>query len=618
MSQKSQTLSFQTEVKQLLQLMIHSLYSNQEIFLRELISNASDALDKLRFLALSTPQLYENESELQIKIYFDAKAKTLRIVDNGIGMNEDEVIQNLGTIAKSGTKNFIESLSGDQTKDLSLIGQFGVGFYSAFMVAETVTVLTRKAGDSTKNGVKWESNGDGQFTVNSVERPERGTEIILKLRKEAQDYLNEWRLQGIIHQYSDHILFPILLQQEKTDELKQINSTQALWTRSKSDITDAEYREFYHHISHDHQDPLDWIHYHVEGKQQYTALLYLPSKKAPDLFSQERKNGLKLFIQRVFIMDNADLLPGYLRFIKGVIDSSDLPLNVSRELLQNNALSEKIKTGLTKKILQTLSKMAEHEKERYLQFWSEFGVVVKEGFTEDFQHQKEIAALLRFASTKTNDVNQTVSLQDYVARMQKDQQAIYYIIADQFTTAQNSPHLEIFREKQIEVLLLSDRIDEWMMAYLTEFEGKKFQSVTKGDLGLQESTEPAANQPETAALDSLIQQMQTILKEEVATVRPSKRLKDSPVCLVADEQGLSLHLQRMMSQAGQMLPESKPILEINPGHVLVQRLLDQADDQKVQQWTQFLYDQALLAEGGQLKNPASFVKQVNTLLLQGG
>ncbi|MCX7122163.1 MAG: molecular chaperone HtpG [Gammaproteobacteria bacterium] len=617
MSKKVETLGFQTEVKQLLQLMIHSLYSNQDIFLRELISNASDALDKLRFLSLSDSSLYENDSTLQIKIRFDEKTHTLSIEDNGIGMNYDEVIQNLGTIAKSGTKNFIESLSGDQNKDLSLIGQFGVGFYSAFMVAEQVTVLTRKAGDSEHSAVKWESKGDGEFTIENTARSARGTEIILALRKESYNYLNALRLQSIIHQYSDHILFPILLQKEETTELEQINSTQAVWTKSKSDISEAEYREFYHHISHDHQDPLEWIHYRVEGKQDYTALLYIPSAKAPDLFNQDRKNGLKLFIERVFIMDNADLLPGYLRFIKGVIDSSDLPLNISREILQTNALSEKIKNGLTKKILQTLNSMATNSPEKYQTFWSEFGVVMKEGFTEDFQNQKDIAELLRFATTLQNESTQTSSLKDYTSRMKEGQEVIYYIIADQFITAQNSPHLEMFREQGLEVLLLSDRIDEWMMAYLTEFEGKKFQAITKGEVDLNKTPEESkAQEDESIEFDSLLKQMTEILKDQVVSVRLSKRLKDSPVCLVADEQGLSLHLQRLMSQAGQVLPESKPILEINPTHPLIKKLLIETNEGDVENWTQFLYGQALLAEGGQLKNPASFVKQINMLLLR--
>jgi molecular chaperone HtpG len=616
MTKKTETLGFQTEVKQLLQLMIHSLYSNQDIFLRELISNASDALDKRRFLSLSNPALDEG-STLEIKVRFDEKAHTLSIEDNGIGMNYEEAIQNLGTIAKSGTKNFIESLSGDQSKDVSLIGQFGVGFYSAFMVAEKVTVLTRKAGEAETAGVQWQSTGEGQFTIEPIKKATAGTEIILSLRKEAHDYLNSWRLRTIIHQYSDHILFPILLQKQDSTELEQINSTKALWTLPKTEITPEQYREFYHHISHDQQDPLEWIHYQVEGKQQYTALLYIPSAKAPDLFNPERKNGLKLFIERVFIMDNADLLPGYLRFIKGVIDSSDLPLNISREILQNNALSEKIKNGLTKKILQTLAKMAGDDQDRYQKFWSEFGVVMKEGFTEDFQNQKEISELLRFATTHHNQSTQTVSLTEYVKRMKPKQEVIYYIIADQFVTAQNSPHLEIFREQGLEVLLLSDRIDEWMMAYLTEFEGKKFQAITKGDVDLEKNSPDAQKQEtESATFDSLLKQMTDILKEQVVAVRLSKRLKDSPVCLVSDEQGLSLHLQRLMSQAGQVLPESKPFMEINPQHALIKKLLNETNETDVHNWTQFLYDQALLAEGGQLKNPASFVKQVNDLLLR--
>lgn len=608
---KVQTLGFQTEVKALLQLMIHSLYSNQEIFLRELISNASDALDKLRFLSINEPSLSEGGSQFQITLTADKDKHILTLSDNGIGMSYDEIIQNLGTIAKSGTKEFIQSLSGDQNKDVNLIGQFGVGFYSAFMVSDDVTVYSRKAGLPAENGVKWHSKGDGQFQIETVKREARGTEIVIKLRKDAYDYAEESRIKHIVHQYSDHILFPIML------DGKQINSTEALWTKSKADITDEQYQEFYHHISHDFHNALEWIHYHVEGKQQYMALLYIPEAQSPDLFHQERKNGLKLFIERVFIMDNAALLPHYLRFIKGVIDSSDLPLNISREILQANPMSEKIKTGLTKKILQTLSKMAEDSREKYEKFWTQFGMVLKEGVSEDFQHQKELLELLRFASTHSNEAAQTTSLKDYVGRMGKDQDTIYYIIADQFTTAQNSPHLEAFRDKGIEVLLLSDRIDEWMMAYLPEYEGKKFQSVTKGDIELNASDkDKKTDEPASSEFSSLLKQMSETLKDQVKEVRASKRLKDSPVCLVAEEAGLSLHLQRLMKDAGHAMPAVKPILEINEHHPVITQLLSITDETLMNEWTLFLYNQALLAEGGQLSNPALFVKQMNAFILK--
>lgn len=618
----SKTLGFQTEVKELLQLMIHSLYSNPDIFLRELISNSSDALDKLRFLAVSDASLLENDTELKITISWDAAKHTLTICDNGIGMNYDEVIVNLGTIAKSGTREFIQTLNQKDTKDMSLIGQFGVGFYSAFIVAKEVTVYTRKAGEAATQGVKWHSKGEGEFQIETTERTARGTEIVLSLRKESEQYADAWRLQSIIHQYSDHILFPIFLQQAaeegKTAEFKQINSSQALWTRAKSELTEKEYQDFYHHISHDYRGALDYLHYHVEGKQQYTALLYIPEHQSQDLFQAERKNGLKLFIQRVFIMDNAGLLPNYLRFIKGVVDSSDLPLNISREILQVNPLSEKIKSGLTKKILQHLSKMAADDAEKYQKFWQQFGVVLKEGLTEDFEHQKEIAELLRFASTHLNQSEATIALKDYVSRMKADQEVIYYIIADQFTTAQNSPHLEIFRERGLEVLLLSDRIDEWMMAYLTEFEGKKFQSVTKGDLNLDTSnTRTPEATPAPEGFDSLLKQMTEALKDRIQAVRLSKRLKDSPACLVSDQEGMSLHLQRLMSESGHAMPASKPYLEINADHALIKQLQSETEDSKLIEWTEFLYDQALLAEGGNLQNPALFVKKMNNLILGG-
>lgn len=612
---KSQTFSFQTEVKSLLQLMIHSLYSNKDIFLRELISNASDACDKLRFLSVATPALMAGDENLQITVDYDEKAQTISVKDNGIGMSYENVIENLGTIAKSGTKEFIDALSKEQSKEAHLIGQFGVGFYSAFMVAEKVTVLTRKAGLPVKEGVMWQSKGEGDFLIEYKDIESRGTEIILKLRSDAKEYLNHYRLQQIIHQYSDHILFPIYLREENEKEAKfnKINSQAALWTRSKSEITEQEYQDFYHHVSHDYQDALDWLHFQVEGKLQYTALLYIPKMLNQNLLMRDNKHGLKLFIERVFIMDNAELLPNYLRFIKGVLDSNDLPLNISREILQMNPLTEKIKSGLTKKILQFLLKLSESSTEKYSEFWEQFGVILKEGIAEDFENQKEIATLLRFTSSTSG---QRTCLKDYIARMQQGQKGIYYIIADTLSTAQNRPHLEIFKKKGIEVLLLTDRVDEWMMAYLNEFGGQKFLSIAKGNLDLEDSkTEEKTEQRHEAEFASLIESLKKVLSEEVASVRLSKRLTDSPVCLVAEEGGLSLHLQRMMQEAGQMLPATKPILELNADHALVEKILSEQDEEKVAEWGRFLYDQALLAEGGTLRDPALFIKRVNQFVL---
>lgn len=619
----TETFGFQTEVKQLLQLMIHSLYSNKEIFLRELISNASDAEDKLRFLSVENPQLLEDAPELKIVIDFDAKAKTLSITDNGIGMSREEIIENLGTIAKSGTKQFIDALSTDKNKDVQLIGQFGVGFYSAFMVADKVSVYSRKAGLSEDQGVQWQSTGDGQFTVSSCTRKERGTEVILHLRKEAFEFLEPYRLQSIIHKYSDHIMFPILLKQASEDKkaeakFAQVNSTKALWARPKSEIADTEYQDFYKHISHDFQNPLTWLHFKVEGKQEYTALLYIPAHPPFDLFERERKHGLKLFIQRVFIMDNADILPNYLRFIKGVVDSNDLPLNISREILQKNALIEKMKANMTKKILAQLKKMSTDNKTEYQSFYQNFGVVLKEGFSEDTDNQKELAELLRFCSTHNEAVIPEVSLNEYVARMKPEQKHIYYIISDNFNAAKNSPHLEIFRKKGIEVLLLGDRVDEWMMAYLHEYANKSFKSITKDDLGLEDFKDHELEEPKTDTtppeITSLLSQMQTILAQRVKEVRVSKRLTDSPSCLVADSQGMSLHLQRLMQQAGQMLPTSQPILEINSKHPLIQRLLAEKDENTIEDWSKLLFEQALLAEGGQLPDPGAFVQLINKYL----
>ncbi len=613
------TFSFQTEVKSLLHLMIHSLYSNRDIFLRELISNASDACDKLRFLSVANSKLIEGEADLKITIDFNEQKGEISIKDNGIGMSYDEVMENLGTIAKSGTKAFVDALSKDETRDANLIGQFGVGFYSAFMVASNVTVLTRKAGLSAKEGVKWSSKGEGEFHIEHAEVDFRGTEVILKLRSDAKDYANYWRLQTIIHQYSDHILFPVLLKNDsaeegKVGEFKQINSAAAIWTRNKNDITPEQYQEFYHHISHDYQNALDWLHFRVEGKQEYTALLYLPKVRSQNLFMRDAAHGLKLFIKRVFIMDNAELLPNYLRFVKGVVDSSDLPLNISREILQTNPLSDKIKSGLTKKILQFITKMAESDTDKYLEFWNQFGVVLKEGFAEDLEHHKELGVLLRFHSTHQDSL---ISLQDYLSRMQVDQKSIYYLIADGLDTAENSPHLEIFKKKGIEVLLLTDRVDEWMMSYFNEFEGKKFASINKGDVDLGETPEEKkAEEAQDTKFSSLLAQLNKILEEQVKGVRLSRRLTDSPVCLVAEEGGFSLHLQRMMQEAGQMLPAVKPTMEINAEHPLIQKLLAEQSEEQVNEWAMFLYDQALLAEGGNIKNPGLFVKRMNTFILQ--
>jgi molecular chaperone HtpG len=620
----TETFGFQTEVKQLLQLMIHSLYSNKEIFLRELISNASDAEDKLRFLSVEDPKLLEQDPELKITIDFDETQKTLSVTDNGIGMNRQEIIENLGTIAQSGTKKFLNTLTGDQNKDMHLIGQFGVGFYSAFMVANKIVVTSRKAGTPKNQGVLWESTGDGQFTVSSCEQEQRGTTVTLHLREEDFELLNHFRLQSIIHKYSDHIMFPILLKEDKgtdtdkTPGFTQINSAKALWTRSKNEITATEYEDFYKHIAHDFQNPLCHLHFKVEGKQEYTALLFIPAAQPFNLFDREHKAGLKLFIQRVFIMDNADILPNYLRFVKGIVDSNDLPLNVSRELLQKNAMIEKMKANMTKKILGQLKKMSDEDHEQYQNFYKNFGVVLKEGFSEDFQNQQELAELLRFNSTFDSADTLAIKLSDYVKRMKPEQKHIYYIIADNFIAAKNSPHLEIFRKKGIEVLLLADRVDEWMMAYLREYEGKTFKSITKDDVLLDEfkdqdtnNTKDETKQPQ---LDALLKKMQELLTSRVKEVRISKRLTDSPSCLVADAQDMSLHLQRLMQQAGQMVPTSAPILEINAQHPLVERLLTENDQIILADWSQILFEQALLAEGGNLSDPNSFVQRINKYL----
>ena len=624
-SSQKETLGFQAEVKQLLQLMIHSLYSNKEIVLRELISNASDASDKLRFSALSDNTLYGGDSDLKIRIAFDKAARTLTITDNGIGMSRAEVIENIGTIAKSGTKEFFNSLTGDQAKDANLIGQFGVGFYSAFIIANKVTLTTLRAGET--EAVKWESAGEGDFTLEPADKKTRGTEVVLHLREGEDEFLNDWKLKSIIRKYSDHITLPIVMkksewkdgEQVPTDEDETVNKASALWARAKSDITEEEYQEFYKHVSHDFENPLAWSHNRVEGNQEYISLLYLPSKAPFDLYDRERSQGIKLYVKRVFILEDAEkLMPQYLRFVRGVIDSADLPLNVSREILQHSKDIDAIKAASVKKVLGLLEDLAEHKPEEYQAFWGEFGRVLKEGPGEDFANKEKIAGLLRFASTNLDTEAQVVGFKDYIARMKDGQEAIYFITADSFAAAQHSPHLEIFRKKGIEVLLLSDRVDEWMLGGLTEFDGKKLQSIAKGDLDLgkleDEAEKEAKKQVEDAAKD-LIEKVKATLGEQVNEVRVTHRLTDSPACLVSGEHDLSGNLERMLKAAGQKTPESKPTLEINPSHGLVERLKAEKDDAKFNDLAHLLFDQALLAEGGQLNDPASFVKRMNSLLI---
>ena len=624
-SSQKETLGFQAEVKQLLQLMIHSLYSNKEIVLRELISNASDASDKLRFSALSDNTLYGEDSDLKIRIAFNKAERTLTISDNGIGMTRVEVIENIGTIAKSGTKEFFNSLSGDQAKDANLIGQFGVGFYSAFIIANKVTLTTLRAGET--EAVKWESAGEGDFTLEASDKKTRGTDIVLHLREGEDEFLNDWKLKSIIRKYSDHITLPIVMkasewkdgEQVPTDEDETVNKASALWARAKNEITEEEYQEFYKHVSHDFENPLTWSHNRVEGNQEYISLLYVPSKAPFDLYERERSHGIKLYVKRVFILEDAEkLMPQYLRFVRGVIDSADLPLNVSREILQHSKDIDAIKAASVKKVLGLLEDLAENKQDQYQAFWDEFGRVLKEGPGEDFTNKEKIAGLLRFASTNLDSEAQVVGFKDYIGRMKEGQEAIYYITADSFAAAQHSPHLEIFRKKGIEVLLLSDRVDEWMLGGLTEFDGKKLQSIAKGDLDLgkleDESEKEAKKQVEDAAKD-LIERVKATLGDQVKEVRVTHRLTDSPACLVAGEHDLSGNLERMLKAAGQKTPESKPTLEINPSHVLVERLKSEKDEARFNDLAHVLFDQALLAEGGQLNDPASFVKRMNSLLV---
>lgn len=618
-----ETLGFQTEVRQLLNLMINSLYSNKEIFLRELVSNASDAADKLRFEALSDDALYEDDSELKIRVDCDKDARTITITDNGIGMNREEIIENIGTIAKSGTRQFFDSLTGDQAKDANLIGQFGVGFYSAFIIADQVTLTSRRAGLSSEHGVCWESAGEGEYTLETVDKPTRGTEIILHLREGEDEFLEGFRLRSIIKKYSDHISLPIVMKsqdEDKKDEDEIVNSASALWSRSKNDISEEEYNEFYKHVGHDFQDPLTHIHSRVEGKTEYTSLLYIPSRAPFDLWDQNHQHGIKLYVRRVFIMDDADqLMPRYLRFVKGVMDSDDLPLNVSREILQHNKVIDSMRAGSVKKILGALEDIARNDSDNYKTFWKEFGRVMKEGPGEDFSNREQIAKLLRFSSTQTDSEEQDVSLADYVSRMKADQEKIYFITADSFAAAKNSPHLEVFRKKGIEVLLLSDRVDEWLTSHLTEFDGKALVSVARGDLDLGDldDKEEKKKQKEVEKESAdLVKRVKDVLGEKIKDVRVTHRLTTSPACLVADEHDMTGNMERIMKSIGQDVPDMKPILELNPEHALVTRLNDEKDDECFTDWTNILFDQALLSEGGQLEDPASFVQKLNKLLLE--
>lgn len=642
-SAQAETLSFEAEVKQLLNLVAHSLYSNPEIFLRELISNSSDAADKLRYAALSDAALYENDSQLKIWVDFNKELQTITVRDNGIGMTREEVIENLGTIAKSGTRAFREMLESKQAGvDSQLIGQFGVGFYSTFVVADKVVVRTRHAGMQADQGVMWESDGQGQYTVKNIQHSARGTEVVLHIKKGSEEFLDEFRLRNIITKYSDHIVLPILMKKpepldkksepktskEAMDEKNEtvipeeevVNRASALWTLPKSEIKDEQYQELYKHIAHDFEDPLAWTHNKVEGKLEYTSLLYIPARAPFDLWNREYQRGLKLYVKRVFIMDDAEhFMPMYLRFIKGVIDSNDLPLNISRELLQSNQTIEKMRSGCVKRILDLLEKLAADDQPVYTKFWQEFGAVLKEGPGEDFANKDRIAKLLRFASTQQADSAQTVALVDYVARMQPEQDKIYYLTADSYVSAKNSPLLEVFRKKGIEVLLLSDRVDEWLVAHLTEFDGKKLQSVSKGKLDIdkiENKEELQQQEAKAATFADVLQQIKTALGDRIKDVRLTHRLVDSPACVVFDDNELTGHMQRLLKATGQAVPESKPILELNPDHSLLLKLQNVRDSQKIADWADILLSQALLAEGEQLQNPADFVKKLNQLLVQ--
>lgn len=627
---QTETKAFQAEVKQLLQLMIHSLYSNKEIFLRELVSNASDACDKLRYEALANPSLFENDPELGLRILLDAEAKTITIADNGIGMTKEEAIAHLGTIAKSGTKEFFSALTGDAQKDANLIGQFGVGFYSSFIVADKVTVRSRKAGAPANEGVEWVSAGEGEYTVADIDHPGRGTEVTLHLRAEQEDLLNGWKLREILRKYSDHIALPIRMAQEKWDEdakamkptgeEETVNQASALWARPKSDVTEEEYKAFYQHVAHDYQEPLTWVHAKVEGRQEYTQLLYVPSQAPFDLWDRNARHGIKLYVKRVFIMDDAEqLMPTYMRFVRGVVDVADLPLNVSREILQESKDIEQIRSGCTKRVLGLLEELAENNVEKYTTFWNQFGQLLKEGVGEDPANQARIAKLLRFATTNTDSPEQNVSLTEYVSRMKPGQDKIYYVTAETFQGAKNSPHLEIFRKKGIEVLLLSDRVDEWVVSHLRDFDGKSLQSVAKGglDLGeLEDASEKQARAEAESSAKDLVERLQKALGDKLKEVRVTHRLTDSPACLVADEHDPGANLQRMLKMMGQNAPEIKPILEINPQHPMLKKMeLLPNEGGHFDDYASVLFDEALLAEGGQIEDPAGFVRKINRLML---
>jgi molecular chaperone HtpG len=631
MGAMKETLGFQTEVKQLLQLMIHSLYSNREIFLRELVSNASDACDKLRFEAIDRPELLEGGGELEIRIEFDPAARTITVTDTGIGLSRQEAIDNLGTIARSGTREFFASLTGDRARDSNLIGQFGVGFYSSFIVADRVVVESRRAGLPAAEGVRWESDGSGEFSIEAIERAERGTHIVLHLREKRADdedgadhgeLLSGWRLRAIVRRYSDHISLPIRMKPEDTKEgdapdWETVNQASALWTRSKSEIDDAQYREFYKHLTNDADAPLAWTHNRVEGRSEYTQLLYVPARAPFDLWDRQHRRGIRLYVRRVFIMDDAEqLMPVYLRFVKGVVDSADLPLNVSREILQESRDVRAIREGCTKRVLSTIEDIAANRPDDYTNFWKEFGQVLKEGLGEDFGNQERIAKLLRFASTSTGAGEQTVSLEQYAARMKPGQDKVYYVTAESEAAARTSPHLEVFRRKEIEVLVLADRVDEWMLSFLQEFDGKPLVSVSRGGLdlgGLQDADEKQKVEETAKAYAELVGRIREALGDRVKDVRVTDRLTDSPSCLVSDDNEISGTLERLLKQAGQKAPDRKPILEINPGHPLLERM--KADTEDTGGWARLLFDQALLAEGGQLEDPAGFVRRLNDMLL---
>jgi len=632
-----ETRGFETEAKQLLHLMIHSLYSNKEIFLRELISNASDAADKLRFQALDNAALYEDDAELRIKVEFDKDAKTVSISDNGIGMSREEVVQNLGTIAKSGTAQFLSNMSGDEKKDSQLIGQFGVGFYSAFIVADRVEVFTRRAGADVSEGVHWESKGEAEYVVETCDKAERGTRIVLHLKADQEEFADGWRLRSIIKKYSDHISLPVVMMKDavpapssedeaseaeepKAPEEEVVNTAKALWTRSRSDISDEEYNEFYKHVSSDYSDPLKWSHNRVEGKLDYTSLLYIPARAPFDMYNRDASRGLKLYVQRTFIMDEAEqFLPLYLRFVKGVVDSNDLSLNVSREILQKDPQIDTMRSALTKRVLDTLEKVAKNDPEKYAEFWREFGQVLKEGPAEDFGNKEKIAGLFRFATTHTDVEAQDQSIADYLGRMKDGQDKIYYVVAENFNTAKNSPHLEVFRKKGIEVLLLSDRVDEWLMGHMMDFDGKSFQDVGKGalDLGSMDSEEDKKAQEKVEEqFKDFVGRMKEVLKDEVEDVRVTHRLTDSPACMVVGEQDMGAQMRRLLEQAGQAVPESKPVIEINPEHPLLQKMDQESDEDRFSDLAYVIHDQATLAEGGSLKDPAAYVRRLNKLLLE--